>query len=108
MSANLRRTPSDCRQLSQNLNLYASQQSAAYVMWIESCFYQKEGRMDVPRRQMLQIVSFALGSTLTLDRLTAQTATAPTPPPPPAAGSASHGSAGETKMERVMGIGGFF
>ena len=64
--------------------------------------------MDVPRRQLLQIVSFAFGSTFSLDRLAAQTATPPTAPLSPAAGSVKHGAAGETKMERVMGIGGFF
>ena len=64
--------------------------------------------MDVPRRQMLQIVSFAFGSTFTFDRLAAQTATPPTTPPSPAGGSVGHGCAGETEMERVMGIGGFF
>jgi hypothetical protein len=64
--------------------------------------------MDVPRRQILQFVSFAFGSTFTLDRSAAQTAVPPTAPPSPAAGSVRHGAAGETKMERVMGIGGFF
>ncbi len=56
--------------------------------------------MDVPRCQLLQIVSFAFGSTFTLDRLAAQTATQP------ATSDSSfpcrrvcQGSAGETKME---------
>jgi glyoxylase I family protein len=64
--------------------------------------------MDIPRRQVLQFVSFAFGSTFALDRLAAQIATPPTTPPSPAGGSVTHGSAGETKVERVMGIGGFF
>jgi len=64
--------------------------------------------MDVPRRRMLQIVSFAVGSAFSLDRIAAQTAAPPTVPPSPAEGSVRHGAADETKMERVMGIGGFF
>ena len=64
--------------------------------------------MDVPRRQMLQIVSFAVGSAFSLDRIAAQTAAPPTVPPSPAEGSVRHGAADDTKMERVMGIGGFF
>lgn len=66
--------------------------------------------MSFPRRQLLQILSYALGSSVTLFRnqlgLAAQN---PTPAASPAgpAEAAKHELAG-TEMEKVTGIGGLF
>ena len=67
--------------------------------------------MTVPRRQMLQILSYALGSSvLPLQNQFAIAAQSPAAPVNPAAApetAAQHESKG-TKMEKVVGIGGLF
>jgi glyoxylase I family protein len=68
--------------------------------------------MGFQRRQLLRILSLACGSSFVLSRtqlgIAAQTATPPTTSPPAAGAAVSHGSAGETEMEKVTGIGGLF
>ncbi len=63
------------------------------------------------RRQLLQTLSFAFGSSFILGRnqlgIAAQTALPPKLSPLPAA-AVHDGSAGGTKIEKVTGIGGFF
>src|SRR5271169_6729677 len=68
------------------------------------------------RRQLLQTLSFAFGSSILSSRnqlgLAAQPPTPlPTPPmisPPPAEPAVREGTAAATEMEKVTGIGGFF
>ena len=64
------------------------------------------------RRQLLRTLSFAFGSNFILSRnqlgIAAQTAMQPMISPPPAGAAVGHGFAGETEMEKVIGIGGFF
>ena len=66
--------------------------------------------MSFQRRQLLRILSFAFGTSFIVSRaqpgIAAQTAT-PTSTPP-AGAAAKPGSAGETEMEKVTGIGGLF
>jgi glyoxylase I family protein len=68
--------------------------------------------MPFPRRQLLQTLSFALGSSFIWDRnqigVAAQSATEPTVAPPAAGAAVHNGIAGGTEMEKVTGIGGFF
>src|SRR5271170_3266682 len=64
------------------------------------------------RRQLLQTLPFAFGSSFILGRsqlgIAAQTATQPKVSPPPAGTAVRDGIAGGTEMEKVTGIGGFF
>jgi hypothetical protein len=64
------------------------------------------------RRQLLQTLSFAFGSSFTLGRkqlgIAAQTALQPKLSPLPAGAAVRDGSAGGTEIEKVTGIGGFF
>src|ERR1700675_3040976 len=64
------------------------------------------------RRQLLQTLSFAFGSSFILGRnqlgMAAQTPTQPKVSPPPAGAAVHDGIAGGTEMEKVTGIGGFF
>jgi glyoxylase I family protein len=67
--------------------------------------------MSFPRRQLLQILSSAFGSSFILPRndfaIAAQNPAQPASPTPPDKAAAGH-ELGETKMEKVAGIGGFF
>src|SRR5215468_9013313 len=67
--------------------------------------------MSIQRRQVLQILSYTLGSSVILPQselvLAAQNATQPASSAPPMKGADKHES-GETKMEKVAGIGGLF
>ena len=67
--------------------------------------------MSFPRRQLLQIVSFAFGSSFFLPEselaMAAQNPTQPTNPAPPAQTVAKQES-GAAEKERVAGIGGLF
>src|SRR5216683_1596815 len=64
------------------------------------------------RRQLLQTLSFAFGSSFILGRnqlgIAAQTATLPMISPPPAGAAVRDGIAAGTEMEKVTGIGGLF
>ena len=64
------------------------------------------------RRQLLQTLSFAFGSSFILGRnrlgMAAQTPTQPKVSPPSAGAAVHDGIAGGTEMEKVIGIGGFF
>src|SRR6202453_4061276 len=64
------------------------------------------------RRQLLQTLSFAFGSSFILGRnqlgMAAQTPTQPKVSPPSAGAAVHDGIAGGTEMEKVTGIGGFF
>jgi glyoxylase I family protein len=64
------------------------------------------------RRQLLQTLSFAFGSSFILRRnqlaVAAQTAVQPKTSPLPAGAAVRNAIAGGTEMEKVMGIGGFF
>jgi glyoxylase I family protein len=68
--------------------------------------------MHFQRRQLLQTLSFACGSSFLVGRnqlgIAAQTAVPPKTSPLPAETAARDGIAGETEMEKVTGIGGFF
>ncbi|MDQ1386833.1 MAG: glyoxylase family protein [Acidobacteriaceae bacterium] len=68
--------------------------------------------MRFERRQLLRTLSFAFGSSFIWNRnqlsVAAQTATQPKVSPAPTAAAARDGIAGETEMEKVTGIGGFF
>jgi glyoxylase I family protein len=68
--------------------------------------------MHFQRRQLLQTLSFAFGSSFILGRnqlgIAAQTAVPPKLSPPPAGAAVRDGIAGGTEMEKVTGIGGFF
>src|ERR1700726_1006625 len=68
--------------------------------------------MHFQRRQLLQTLSFAFGSSFLLSRnqlgMDAQTTTQPNVSPPPAGAAVRNGIAGGTEMEKVTGIGGFF
>jgi glyoxylase I family protein len=68
--------------------------------------------MRFQRRQLLQIVSFAVGSRFVWNRnepgIAAQTAPQPRVSPPPAGAAAGDRIVGGTEMEKVTGIGGFF
>src|SRR5215468_6009946 len=67
--------------------------------------------MSFRRRQFLQILSYAFGSSFILPQnglaMTAQNPAQPASPAPPAKADATHESGG-TKMEKVAGIGGLF
>jgi len=67
--------------------------------------------MSFRRRQFLQILSYAFGSSFILPQnelaMTAQNTAQPASPAPPAKADAKDESGG-TKMEKVAGIGGFF
>ena len=67
--------------------------------------------MSFQRRQLLQILSYALGSRFILHRnefaMAAQSPTQPASPAPPAKAAAKQ-ELGGTKMEKVAGIGGLF
>ena len=66
--------------------------------------------MSVPRRQLLQILSYAFGSGFILPRnelAMAQSSSQPANPASPAKTAAKEESAG-TAMEKVAGIGGLF
>lgn len=65
--------------------------------------------MSFPRRQLLQILSYALGSSFVLPQmeLAAQNPAPAASPAPPAKASAKQESGG-TQREKVAGIGGFF
>ena len=67
--------------------------------------------MSLQRRQLLQILPYAFGSSfIPLQNesvMAAQNPAQPASPPPPAKAAAKHES-GETKMEKVAGIGGLF
>src|ERR1700722_17045072 len=73
---------------------------------------QKEDGMRFQRRQLLQTLSFAFGSTVIWNRnqpgFAAQTATQPKASSPPAGAAVRDGIAAATEMEKVTGIGGFF
>jgi glyoxylase I family protein len=68
--------------------------------------------MRFQRRQLLRTLSFVFGSSFIWSRnqlgIAAQTATQPKVSPPPAGAAVRDGIAGETEMEKVTGIGGFF
>jgi glyoxylase I family protein len=68
--------------------------------------------MRFQRRQLLQTLSFAFGSSFIFGRnelgIAAQTATQPKVSPPSAGAAIHNGIAGGTEMEKVTGIGGFF
>ncbi len=68
--------------------------------------------MHFQRRQLLQTLSFAFGSSFIWTRnqpgFAAQTATQPTASSPSAGSAARDGIAAATEMEKVTGIGGFF
>src|SRR5260370_36739986 len=67
--------------------------------------------MSFQRRQLLQILSYAFGSSFILRRnefaMAAQSSAQPASPAPPAKAAAKHESRG-TEMEKVAGIGGLF
>ena len=67
--------------------------------------------MSFQRRQFLQILSYAFGSSLIPPQkelaMAAQNATQPASPAPPAGATAKHESKG-IEMEKVAGIGGLF
>src|SRR5579862_4946045 len=67
--------------------------------------------MSLPRRQLLQILSYAFGSSFILPRnefaMGAQNSAQLASPAPPAKATAKDESRG-TKMEKVAGIGGLF
>jgi hypothetical protein len=67
--------------------------------------------MSFPRRQFLQIMSYACGSSFILPQnelaMAAQNTAQPASPAPPAKAAAKHESGG-TEMEKVAGIGGLF
>src|SRR5215831_10129803 len=67
--------------------------------------------MSFERRQLLQILSYAFGSSFILPRnelaMAAQNPAHPASPAPPAKAAAKHESGG-TEMEKVVGIGGLF
>jgi predicted enzyme related to lactoylglutathione lyase len=67
--------------------------------------------MSFPRRQLLQILSYAFGSSFILPKselaMAAQNAAQSASPAPPAKAAAKHESRG-TEMEKVAGIGGLF
>ena len=67
--------------------------------------------MSFQRRQLLQILSYAFGSSVILRRnefaMAAQNSAQPASPAPPAKAAAKHESGG-TEMEKVAGIGGLF
>lgn len=67
--------------------------------------------MSFQRRQLLQVLSFAFGSSFLPARIVAaQTAENPTQPssPTPAAKTAAQPESAGTEMEKVTGIGGLF
>jgi glyoxylase I family protein len=67
--------------------------------------------MTFPRRQLLQLLSYAFGSSVILPRIELPLAAQnPAPPasPAPAATAAAKNESGGTQMEKVAGIGGFF
>src|ERR1700721_4473236 len=68
--------------------------------------------MRIQRRQLLQTLSFAFGSSFIWNRnqagLAAQTAPHPKASPPPVISAVRDGIAAATEMEKVTGIGGFF
>ncbi|HEX6822911.1 MAG TPA: VOC family protein [Candidatus Sulfotelmatobacter sp.] len=67
--------------------------------------------MSIPRRQLLQILSYAFGASIMLSRnelaMAAQNPAPPASPAPSATAPAKHESGG-TQMEKVAGIGGLF
>jgi hypothetical protein len=67
--------------------------------------------MSFPRRQFLQIMSYACGSSFILPQnelaMAAQNTAQQASPAPPAKAAAKHESGG-TEMEQVAGIGGLF
>src|SRR5215472_6318843 len=67
--------------------------------------------MSFERRQLLQILSYAFGSSFILPQnelaMAAQNPAQPASPAPPAEAAAKHESGG-TEMEKVAGIGGLF
>jgi predicted enzyme related to lactoylglutathione lyase len=67
--------------------------------------------MSFQRRQLLQILSYAFGSSFILPQIelamAAQNPAQPASPAPPAKAAAKHESGG-TEMEKVAGIGGLF
>ncbi len=67
--------------------------------------------MGFQRRQLLQILSYAVGSSFILRRnefaMAAQNSAQPASPVPPAKADAKHESGG-AEMEKVAGIGGLF
>jgi predicted enzyme related to lactoylglutathione lyase len=71
-----------------------------------------EDDMLFPRRQLLQTLSFAFGSSFLSSKsqlgIAAQTSVQPKTSPLPAGTAARDGIAGTTEMEKVTGIGGFF
>ncbi len=68
--------------------------------------------MRFPRRQLLQILSFAFGSNFIVGRnqlgVAAETAAQPAPTTGPGETAVNYGSAGGPAMEKVTGIGGLF
>src|SRR5438132_14071482 len=71
----------------------------------------QEGGMSFQRRQLLQILSYVLGSSFILRgnefAMAAQNSAQLASPAPPAKEAAKHESGG-TEMEKVAGIGGLF
>ena len=67
--------------------------------------------MSVPRRQLLQLLSYTVGASFVLPQnelaVAAQNSAQPASPVPPAKAAAKDESKG-TKMEKVAGIGGLF
>jgi len=67
--------------------------------------------MSLQRRQLLQILSYAFGSSFILPRdqfaMASQNSLPPESPAPPAKATTKHESGG-TEMEKVAGIGGLF
>jgi glyoxylase I family protein len=67
--------------------------------------------MTLPRRQLLQLLPYAFGSSFILPRMefpaAAQNSAQPASPAPPSPAAAKHESGG-TQMEKVAGIGGLF
>src|SRR6266566_6039957 len=68
--------------------------------------------MRFPRRQLLQILSFAFGSNFIVGRnqlgVAAETAAQPAPTTGPGETAVNYGRAGGPAMEKVTGIGGLF
>jgi predicted enzyme related to lactoylglutathione lyase len=71
-----------------------------------------ENGMHFQRRQLLRILSLAVGSNFALNRnrlgIATQQAAQSTTSTPSAMSADKHGIAGETEMEKVTGIGGLF
>src|SRR5215831_2174021 len=81
-----------------------------YRRWSRTKSREEDG-MSFQRRQLLQILSYAFGSSFILPQnrlaIAEQKPAQPASPAPPAKATAKRESGG-TKMEKVAGIGGLF